>query len=110
MSFIMEYLTQEEVALIFKRWLTRRVLKIKEPTKFLCALCSEPGFGKYLHVCTDETKPENCTFICEFDVVNSNDFPDTELIRSSIEKHWHFLSEIKRNDYESELKEAQENS
>jgi hypothetical protein len=106
----MEYLTQEDVTMIFKRWLTRRVSRIKEPTKFLCALCSEPGFGKYLHVCTDETKPENCIFICEFDVDNSDDFPETELIRSGVEKQWHLLSEIKRSDYESELKEAQENT
>ena len=106
----MEYLTQEEMTMIFKRWLTRRVSRIKEPTKFLCALCTEPRFGKYLHVCIDETKPENCILICEFDVENSNDFPDTELIRSGVEKQWHFLSEIKRSDYENELKEAQENS
>ena len=110
MLFIMEYLTQEEVTMIFKRWLTRRVSRIKEPTKFLCALCSEPGFGKYLHVCTDETKTQNCILICEFDVDNSDDFPDTEQLRNCVEKQWHFLSEIKRSDYESELKEAQENT
>lgn len=106
----MKYLTQEEVAMIFKRWLTRRVLKIKEPTKFMCTLCTEPGFGKYLHVCTKETEPQNCIFICEFDVADSNDFPDTKLIRDCVEKQWRFLSEIKRSDYENELKEAQENT
>ena len=76
----------------------------------MCALCTEPGFGKYLHVCTDETKPENCIFICEFDVDNSDGFPDTKLIRSGIEKQWRFLSGIKRSDYENELKEAQKNT
>lgn len=30
----MEYLTQKEVAMIFERWLKRRVLKIKKSTKF----------------------------------------------------------------------------
>ena len=110
MSFIMEYLTQEEVTMIFERWLTRRVLKIKEPTKFLCALCSEPGFGKYLHVCTKETEPQNCILICEFDADKSEDFPDTEQIRNSVEKQWQILSQIKRSDYENELKEAKENT
>ena len=81
----MEYLTQEEVALIFKQWLTRRIMKIKEPTKFMCKLCTEPGFGKYLHVCTSTTQPENSIFICEFNADKPDVFPDTELIRNCVE-------------------------
>ena len=105
----MQYLKQDEVALIFHRWLTRRVKKISEPTKFMCAICTEPGFGKYLHVCTDTTQPQNSIFICEFDVENPNDFPDIRQIKQAIEKQWQILSEIKRIDYENELKEAKEN-
>jgi len=106
----MEYLTQEEVAMIFERWLTRRVLKIKEPTKFLCTLCKEPGYGQYLHVCTNMTQLENSRLVCEFEADNPDNRPDIEQIRRRVEMEWHLLSEIKRSDYEKELKEIQENT
>ena len=41
---------------------------------------------------------------------NFDDFPDKKLIRNGVEKQWHLLSEIKKSDYENELKEAQENT
>ena len=67
----MEYLTQEEVAMIFERWLKRRVLKIKESTKFICTLCTAPSYGKYLHVCNSLEQPKNSRFIYDFDAENS---------------------------------------
>lgn len=105
----MEYLRQEEVAMIFRRWLTRRVLKIKEPTKFICALVEESGYGNYLHVCDNKSTPKNSRLICEFDANSIDDRPNIEQIRQSVEREWNFLSEIKRNYYEQELKEAQKN-
>ena len=106
----MLYLKQDEIALIFYRWLTRRVKRINEPTKFICALCTEPGFGKYLHVCTDTAISQNCIIIREFEVEDSNHIPDIKLIKDGIEKHWQILSEIKRSDYENELNEAKGNT
>ena len=103
----MEYLTQEEVAMIFERWLKRRVLKIKEPTKFICTLCKEPGYGKYLHVCNSLEQPKNSKYIFEFDAENSDDRPDIEEIRHCVEIEWDVLSEIMRSNYEKELKEIQ---
>lgn len=106
----MEYLTQEEVAMIFNHWLNRRVLKIKEPTKFICTLCTEPGYGKYLHVSDSLSQPENSKFIYEFDAGNPDDRPDIEEIRHCVGTEWDFLSEIKRSDYKKELEEIQENN
>ena len=106
----MEYLTQEEVSMIFKRWLTRRVLKIKEPTKLICTLRKEPGYGQYLHVCNDMAQPKDSRLIYEFDADNPDDRPDVEQIRKGVEREWHFLCDIKKSDYENELKEAQENT
>ena len=106
----MEYLTQEEVAMIFERWLKRRVLKIKDPTKFICTLCTESGYGKYLHVCNSLSQPKDSRFIFEFDAESSDDRPDIEKIRHCIEIEWGFLSEIKRSDYKKELEEIQENN
>ena len=104
----MEYLTQDEVVMIFQRWLARRVARIDKPTKFFCALCTEPGYGNYLHVCIDMTQHRNIRLIYEFDVDNPDDRPDTEQIKHSVEKNWNFLCEIKRSDYKQELKEAHE--
>ncbi len=106
----MEFLTQDEIASIFEQWLTRRVKRINEPTKFFCALCSEPGYGKYLHVCTDMAQHKNIKLIYEFDANSSNDLPDKEKIKRSVEKEWNLLSDLKRSDYEQELKEARESS
>jgi len=106
----MEYLTQEEVAMIYERWLARRVLKIKEPTTFTCSLCKEPGYGKYLHVCNNMAQPWNCRLIYEFKADTPDDRPDVEQIRHCVEREWHFFSEIKKSDYENELKEVQENT
>jgi hypothetical protein len=106
----MEYLTQDEIAMIFARWLARRVPRIQEPTKFFCALCTEPGFGRYLHVCNDMSHHKNIKPICEFDANSPDDRPNLEQIKRSVEEAWNFLSEIRRNDYEPELKEAQENT
>ena len=106
----MEYLTQEEVATIFERWLKRRMLKIKDRTKFICTLCIVPGYGKYLHVRNNPVLPKNSRFILEFDAENSDDRPDIKEIRHCVETEWDFLSEIKRSFYEEELKEIQENN
>jgi hypothetical protein len=106
----MEFLTQDEIAVIFERWLARRVSRIKEPTKFFCALCTEPGYGNYLHVCNDMTQHENIRLIYVFDADTPDDRPDMEEIKHCVEKEWNFLSEIKRSDYEQELKESRENS
>ena len=106
----MEYLTSDEIAMIFERWLTRRVRRIKEPAKFFCALCTEPEFGSYLHVCEDMSQHKNIRLICEFEANNPDERPSRVLFKESIEKNWNFLSEIKRSSYEQELKEAQEHS
>ena len=106
----MEYLTSDEIAMIFVRWLSRRVSRIKEPTKFICSLCTEPEYGSYLHVCEDMSQHEKYKLICEFEADNPDDFPSKEMIKDSIEKNWDFLSELKRSDYVNELKEAHENS
>jgi len=104
----MEYLTQEEVTMIFQRWLTRRVLKIKEPTKLICTLCKKPGSGEYLDVCNNIAQPKDSMPIYEFKADNPDDRPDVEQIRHYVEREWHSLSEIKKSDYENELKEVQE--
>lgn len=105
----MEYLSSEEIAMIFERWLTRRVPRITEPTRFICGLVVEPEFGSYLHVCTDTTQPENIKPICQFDANNPDARPTREFLKDSIEKNWDFLSELKKSDYVQELKEAIEN-
>ena len=105
----MEYLSSEEIAMIFERWLSRRVPRITEPTKFICGLVIEPGFGSYLHVCTDTTQPENIKQICLFDANSPDARPTREFLKERIEMNWDFLSELKKSDYERELKEAQEN-
>ena len=105
----MEYLSSEEIAMIFERWLSRRVPRITEPTKFICGLVVEPGFGSYLHVCTDTTQPVNIKPICQYDANSPDDRPAREFLKERIEKNWDFLSELKKSDYERELKEAQEN-
>jgi hypothetical protein len=106
----MEYLTSDEIAMIFERWLSRRVPRITEPTKFFCALVTEPGYGSYLHICTDMSQYKNIRLICQFEVDNPNDRPSKEFLKDSIKKNRDFLSKIKKIDYESELKEAQEYS
>ena len=105
----MEYLTSEEIAKIFERWLTRRVSRITEPTKFFCVLCTEPGFGSYLHVCENTAQHKNIKLICEFEADGSDTRPSREFLKESIENSWDFLCEIKRSNYEHELKEAHEN-
>jgi hypothetical protein len=106
----MDFLTQEEVTMIFYRWLNRRVPRIKEPTKFICTLCTESGYGKYLHVSDSLSRPENSKFVYEFEVENPDDPPDLEQLRQCVEKEWDFLSDMKRTDYLKELKEIQENT
>ena len=105
----MEYLTSEEIAMIFERWLSRRVPRITEPTQFICGLVIEPGFGSYLHVCTDTTQPDNIKPICQFDADSPDVRPVREFLKDNIEKSWSFLSELKKSDYKQELKEAKEN-
>jgi hypothetical protein len=106
----MEYLSSDEIAMIFERWLTRRVPRIKEPTKLFCGLCTEPGYGSYLHVCDNMAQPKNIRPICEFKANNPDDHPSKKMLKESIEKNWNFLCEIKKSDYVQELKEAHENS
>jgi len=106
----MNYLSSEEIAMIFERWLSRRIPRITDPTKFICGLVTEPEFGSYLHVCFDTAKPENIKPICEFQANSPNDRPTREFLKENIEKNWDFLSELKKSDYERELNEAQENS
>ena len=48
--------------------------------------------------------------ICEFKADNPDDRPDMKQIRHCVEGKWLFLSDIKKIDYENELKEAQENT
>ncbi len=105
----MEYLSSGEIAMIFERWLSRRVPRITEPTKFICGLVIEPGFGCYLHVCTDKSLPGNIKTICRFDASGPNERPAREFLKDSIEKNWSFLSELKKSDYVLELKEAKGN-
>ena len=106
----MEYLSSEEIAMIFERWLSRRVPRITEPTKFICSLCTVPGYGSYLHVCDDMSQHENFRLICEFEANNPEDRPSRGFLKDSIERNWSFLSELKKSDYVQELKEAKENS
>jgi|WetSurMetagenome_2_1015567.scaffolds.fasta_scaffold327097_1 hypothetical protein len=106
----MNYLTSDEIAMIFERWLSRRVPRITEPTKFFCTLVTEPGFGSYLHVCTDMSQHKNFRLICGFEANTPNDRPTREFLKDSIEKNRDFLPKIKQSDYESELKEAKEHS
>ena len=106
----MEYLSSDEIAMIFERWLSRRVPRISGPTKFICALVTEPEFGSYLHVCNDVSQHKNIKPIYEFEAQNPGDIPTRETIKANIEKNWDFLSKIKKNHYEQELKEAHENS
>ncbi len=105
----MEYLSSEEISMIFERWLRRRIPRITEPTKFVCGLVTEPGFGSYLHVCTDRSLPEKIRTVCRFDAKSYDERPSRIFLKESIEKSWDFLSELKKNDYVQELKEAMEN-
>lgn len=106
----MEYLTKEEVAMIFEYRLKRRVLKVKKPMQFICTICKSPGYGSYLHVGNSLAKPKNSRIILDFDAEHPDDCPDIEQIRNCVERDWDFLSKIERSNYEKELKQIQENN